>query len=163
MRVTNTLRTVVDRYRQFRAQSLESSLTTDKPATASSALPAFGPELANDGLRDSTEVYWATDIKTQNDPVPWWQVDLETETTVGRVVVVGFYGDARYYGFTVETSTDGTTWTQVADRRNNTEPSTRDGYNCLFGPVRARYIRVNMTNNSANTGRHLVEVMAFEK
>ena len=38
-------------------------------------------------------------------------------TDVGRVVVVGFYGDERYYGFSVETSLDGEQWTVVADHR----------------------------------------------
>jgi hypothetical protein len=28
--------------------------------------------------------------------------------------------------------------------------------------VEVRFLRVTMTSNSANTGRHLVEVMAFE-
>ena len=88
---------------------------------------------------------------------------MEKETDVGRVVVVGYYGDQRYYGFTVETSLDGKNWKMAADRRDNREPSTKAGYTCKFEPVKARYIRITMTANSANTGRHLVEVMAYEK
>ena len=49
------------------------------------------------------------------------------------------------------------------DRRKNTELSTADGITCQFPPRAARYIRVTVTSNSANTGRHLVEVLAFEK
>ena len=82
---------------------------------------------------------------------------------VGRVVVVGYYGDRRYYGFTVETSLDGKTWDTVADRRDNQEPSAAKGYTCRFDPRRVRYLRVTQTANSANTGRHLVEVMAYEE
>ena len=37
----------------------------------------------------------------------WWQVDLEQPTEVSRVVVVGYFGDQRHYGFTVEISPDG--------------------------------------------------------
>jgi len=81
---------------------------------------------------------------------------------VGRVVVVGFYGDRRYYGFMVETSLDGKTWNPAADRRDNKELSTGQGYTCRFDPRPTRYLRVTQTINSANTGRHLVEVMAFE-
>jgi hypothetical protein len=51
----------------------------------------------------------------------------------------------------------------LADRRDNTLPSTRQGVTCTFAPVRARYLRVNVTRCSANSGRHLVEVMAFAK
>ncbi len=137
----------------------EPNLTTGKPATCSSALPGHGATLANDGKRSSTESYWATDVN--NDKDPWWQVDLEAPVKVGRVVVVGYYGDQRYYGFTVEVSNDGKQWEVVADRRDNHEPSTRAGYTCRFTPREARYLRVRQTHNSANTGRHLVEVLAF--
>jgi hypothetical protein len=88
-------------------------------------------------------------------------VDLLEPTRVGRIVVVGFYGDERYYGFTVETSRDGKTWDMVADRRSNRELSTAGGYTCRFNPRPVRYVRVTLTYNSANIGRHLVEVMAF--
>ena len=115
--------------------------------------------LANDGLID-TESYWATDAAKV--PATWWQVDLEKPTKLGRVVVVGYYGDNRYYGFTIEGSLDGQKWTLLADRRNNKAPATKYGYTCTFEKREIRYLRVTMTGNSANTGRHLVEVMAFE-
>ncbi|KKK72272.1 hypothetical protein LCGC14_2905540, partial [marine sediment metagenome] len=35
------------------------------------------------------------------------------------------------------------------------------GYTCKFEPRKVRYIRITQTSNSANTGRHLVEVMAY--
>jgi hypothetical protein len=93
----------------------------------------------------------------------WWQVDLEQPVTIGRVVVVGYYGDPRHYGFIVETSLDGTAWEKVADWRENQQPSTVNGYSCRFEPRPARYVRVTQTQNSANTGRHLVEVMVYER
>lgn len=137
------------------------SLTTGKPTTCSSAISQYPARLANDGVRSDTDRYWATDVN--RDPAPWWQVDLEKPTTVGRVVVVCFFGDNRHYGFTVEVSRDGQNWEMVADRRNNREPSTEDGYTCIFQPRAIRHLRVTQTHNSANTGRHLVEVMAFER
>ena len=144
------------------ASKLEApSLTTGKPVTCSAALPGHPATLANDGRLDSTERYWATDVTS--DPDPWWQVDFGKPTTVGRVTVIGYYGDERHYGFTVEASLDGRQWETVADRRDNRERSTRDGYTCTFAPREVRYLRVRQTRNSANTGRHLVEVLAFEK
>jgi len=116
--------------------------------------------LANDGWSNWTDAFWATDVT--KDPEPWWQVDLEQPASVGQVVVVCYYGDQRFYGFTVETSLDGTAWDMVADRRDNREPSTAEGYTCRFPPQRVRYIRIRQTHNSANTGRHLVEVLAFK-
>ena len=137
------------------------SLTTGKPATCSHALGSYPAQLANDGFTRSTDSYWATDVQHGKDP--WWQVDLEKPATVGRVVVVGYYGDRRYYGFTVQTSSDGQTWQMAADRRDNRDLSTAKGYTCRFPPRPARYIRITMTHNSANTGRHVAEVMAYER
>lgn len=135
------------------------NLTTGKPVTCSFSLPGMDASLANDGVID-TDSYWGTD--TAKDKDAWWQVDFQNPTTVGRVVVVGYFGDHRHYGFMIEGSRDGTTWNMLADRRTNTEPSTKDGYACQFTPVEVRYLRLTLTGNSANTGRHLVEVMAFE-
>lgn len=138
------------------------SLTTGKPVSCSHALQQYPAELANDGCSRDTDQYWATDVNIGPEPA-WWQVDLEEPTTVGRVVVVGYYADDRHYGFLVETSLDGETWDLVADRRDNTAPSTQSGHACIFPPRPVRYIRVTQTGNSANTGRHLVEVMAYSK
>ena len=138
------------------------SLTTNKPAKCSHALPSYPARLANDGCSNNTNSYWATDVKKQPGDA-WWQVDLKEPTKVGRIVVVGFYGDQRHYGFTVETSLDGKTWDMVADQRENKAPSTQAGYTCRFQPRPVRYLRVTQTDNSANTGRHLVEVMAYEE
>jgi hexosaminidase len=138
------------------------SLTTGKPATCSHALPPHPARLANDGRSNDTGSYWATDVKVHPGEA-WWQVDLGEPTSVGRVVVVGYYGDQRHYGFVVATSLDGQTWQMAADRRDNKTLATSDGYTCRFNARPTRYIRVTQTHNSANTGRHLVEVMAFEK
>jgi len=139
----------------------EVCLTTGRPASCSSALPGHPARLANDGIVRNSQAFWATDV--HRDPAAWWQVDFEKPTTVGRVVVIGYFADRRYYGFTVEVSNDGNQWEMVADRRDNKEPSTDAGYACAFAPRSVRYLRVTQTHNSANTGRHLVEVQAFER
>ncbi len=137
------------------------SLSTGKPATCSHALAGFDASLANDGRSDDTDSYWATDVQQQPGEA-WWQVDLQEPVTIGQVVVVGYFGDERYYGFTVDSSLDGQSWDLVADLRANQQPSTPDGYSCHFPPRPARYVRVTQTHNSANSGRHLVEVMVYE-
>ena len=137
------------------------SLTTGKPASCSAELSSYPAALANDGRASSTDAYWATDVKS--DKAAWWQVDLEKPTTVGRTVIVLYYGDRRVYGFTVEGSLDGQRWDMLADRNDNKAPSTWQGISCSFTPRAVRYLRVAVTRSSANTGRHLVEVMAFAK
>lgn len=146
---------------EFKPAPLDApSLTTGKGVTCSSSLPPHPSHLANDGYVVNTDHFWATDVQQHPGP-SWWRVDLEEPTTVGRVVVVCYYGDKRHYGFTIETSLDGTTWQIAADRRDNKELSTVQGYTCQFKPRKTRYIRVTQTGNSANSGRHLVEVMAY--
>jgi len=132
-------------------------LALKKPATCSSSLPDNPALLANDGQFLDTETFWATDVGIDSDP--WWQVDLENAAFITRVTVVPYYGDHRYYGFTVETSLDGVTYDLVADHRDNTLPAVQQGYVCGFDKRLARYVRIKLTANSANTGRHLVEVM----
>lgn len=154
-------RRLFDKYGEtfFRRDAV--SVTTDKPVTCSHALPPYPAHSANDGRARDTDAYWATDVNIE--PEAWWQVDLERPTKVGRAVVVFYFGDQRHYGFTVETSLDGKSWQMAADRRDNKEPSTARGITCRFPPREVRYLRVNVTANSANTGRHLVEVSAFEE
>ena len=135
------------------------SLTTGKPTTCSDQLSPYPPSLANDGIRNNPDAYWACNADADGNA--WWQVDLEKAEEVARVVVVCYYGDSRYYGFIVEGSLDGQNWTVLADKRDNQLRSTIDGYECRFEPQTMRYLRVTQTANSANIGRHLVEVMAF--
>jgi len=135
------------------------SLTTGKPATCSDQLPPYPPALANDGIRNNPDSYWACNADADGNA--WWQVDLEKPEDVARVVIVCYYGDVRCYGFTVEGSQDGRNWTMLADKRHNFAPSTIKGYECRFEPQKVRYLRVTQTSNSANVGRHLIEVMAY--
>ena len=137
------------------------SLSTGKPTACSSVIAA------DSRPRWPTTAAHATPAPSgppmcRSTANPWWQVDLEAPTAIGRVVVVSYYGDERYYGFTVQTSLDGKSWDVVADQRDNKLPSTRAGYTCQFAPRKARFVRVTLPHNSANTGRHLVEVMVYE-
>ncbi len=135
------------------------SLTTGKPVICSHALPQFPAYLANDGCRSSTDSYWATDVR--KDPYCWWQVDLEKAERLARVELVFYFGDQRSYGFTLETSLDGKAWHLVDDIGEDYVEATAGGVLCEFEPRLARYLRVTVTHNTANTGRHLVEVLAF--
>jgi len=137
------------------------SLTTGKPVSCSWSLPPHSAERANDGRTLSTDRYWATDVG--RDPGAWWQVDLERPTSVGPRRGRHLLRDRRHYGFTVEGSLDGKSWEVLADRRDNREPSTRAGITLRVPARPARFLRVRVTSSSANTGRHLVEVEAFEK
>ena len=71
-----------------------------------------GTKPGGHGFAGATDYYCSTDVVKHKADAAWWKVDLVEPTTVGRVVVVCFYGDKRVYGFAVETSLDGTRWTR---------------------------------------------------
>jgi hypothetical protein len=90
------------------------------------------------------------------------QVDLERAANVTRIQVYPYWDSGRYYQYTVEVSTDGKAWTQVADRSQNTRPATPEGDTIELAARPVRFVRVTLTHNSANPSVHLVELRVFE-
>lgn len=134
----------------------EIGIAVDKPATASATAGNYAPARAVDGNATDLQSSW------QADPYPqWWQVDLGKATSINRIHVFPYWGMNRYYKYTVEISTDGKTWSRIADLSENTTPATPVGNNFLFQPVSARYVRVNMLYHNLNPGVHLVEARVF--
>lgn len=137
------------------------NITFNKPVTSSGGEnDGFYPQLANDGVLDSTQ-FWGA------QPAPkWWQVDLGKTCSLNEIHLYtwwgGEVGDGRYYQYKVALSMDGNTWTDVVDASTNTTPASKDGYRHKFPAAEARHIRVTMLKNSANPAVHLVEVRAFE-
>lgn len=133
------------------------NLTTGKPVTISGPRSdTEKPEYAVDGIAD-TGKYWGT------IPAPQWlQVDLEKEVTLDRVHIWPYWDGERHYGYSIEVSTDGKTWTTVVDASKNTETETERGREHKFNPTKARYVKVNMLSNSSNPAVHLAEIQVFE-
>ncbi|HWA82135.1 MAG TPA: alpha-N-acetylglucosaminidase TIM-barrel domain-containing protein [Fimbriimonadaceae bacterium] len=117
--------------------------------------PGGSPQNAIDGDMDT---YWAA------SPSPCqWKLDLGAVHPIKTIQLFPYWGDGRYYQFTVEVSADGEKWSTVVDQSKNEQPSTAAGQkSVLAAPVSARYLRVNMLRNSANVGVHLVEVRVYE-
>ncbi len=130
------------------------NLATKKPVTVEN--PEGGdPKVLVDGNMDA-ERHWAG--RTPSAVT----VDLESEFVVDRATLVTYSDRSRYYQFQIDVSTDGMTWTTVADAAENTQVASPNGYDRRFAPTRARYVRVRMLKNSANEGTHIVELMVFE-
>lgn len=133
------------------------NLATDKPVTSSGGWQDnWLPSKAVDGIPDNSSGWHA-------DPFPQsLTVDLGKQHAVSRIKLYPFHDGRRYYQYTIEVSTDGKSWKQVVDMTKNVQPSTREGDEHNFDTVKARYVRVNMLNNSANSGVHINELMVFE-
>ncbi|MBI5706545.1 MAG: family 20 glycosylhydrolase [Armatimonadetes bacterium] len=139
----------------FAYVDFDKSLTFGKPVTASGTEAEFKPEYVVDGLVQREKAWWGP-------PAPQWvQIDLEAEHDLNRIDVFPFWDGARAYQYTVEVSANKSAWTLVADRSKANEVETEKGHRHTFTPIRARYIRVNMLHNTANTSVHMVEVRAY--
>ncbi len=134
--------------------SLLAGIALDKPATAQSSLGAYTPGRANDadGTNNS---FWAA------GPYPqWWQVDLGDFFDITSVYIRNYYdGDGRYYRYEIHGSMDNVNFTKIAEK-TSTDPATDTGdtYNVT---TTARYLRVIMTYNSANSSVHISDFRAF--
>lgn len=136
--------------------NLEPGIAVGKPVTTSSPPEEHHrPEYAVDGNS------WDKDASSWwvGPPAPQWlQIDLEEAVRIDRVRVYPYWDGYRFYQYSVDVSADGESWTRVADMSGNTTPSRPAGDLHEFPPVEARFVRVTILHNSANTSMHLVEV-----
>ncbi|MGD0089515.1 MAG: discoidin domain-containing protein [Planctomycetota bacterium] len=133
----------------------EANLAVGKPVTASSQQGGHPASCAVDGNISLDSAWWA-------DPYPQWlKVDLEKVASIATIRIFLYWGDGRYYQYTLEVSKDDKEWRTVVDQSANTQPSTPEGHIYSFPPADVRYVRVNMLKNSANPGVHVVELQIF--
>ena len=110
-------------------------------ATASSTSKHGEPaEAAIDG--DPNSMWWSNNA--QADP-QWLMVDLGAERTVGGVSVAWWKAYAKNY--TVEVSTDGTSWREAA-RVEGRSNWLGDMDVLRFEPVKARFVRLHCTERA---------------
>ena len=142
----------------------EKNLTTGKHAAAGAGLPTAAPipaadfkpgNLALDGFADKDN-HWSI-----NPSPAWLAVDLVTPTRIDQIHLYTWWGDERSYQYVIDLSADGSTWQRVVDASANTVKTTDQGYRHTFAPTQARYIRVTMLKNSANSAIHICELRAY--
>ncbi|WP_157435940.1 discoidin domain-containing protein [Actinospica robiniae] len=131
----------------------DTDVAFNKTATAESSQAGHAPGMAVDD-DPSSESYWSA------DPAPqWWQVDLGSNYNLDDVTITNYVDGTRYYDYNIQASTDGVTWTTIATKNNDTvATSSGDSYAVS---VAARYLRVNMASDSANTGVHIANFVAM--
>ena len=132
------------------------NLLEGKSVTCSGATPNHPGQLANDGITDLETNYWES-----SDKNAWWQVDMGKINDISSITVIPFYGDAKsYHQFVVKISVDGKNWNTYFDMSKNTKPLGKAGANYTGQPTSVRYIKIEILKDSANEGKHLVEVIA---
>lgn len=138
----------------------EVGIAIGKPVKASGKIEFdHKPEFAVDGNSSDPEgsSWWVGPPSPQQ-----LTIDLEKIRKVCAVHVFPYWDGSRYYQYTIELSVDGDKWINAADMSNNTTPSSPIGDYHKINPSKdARYIRIIMLHNSANTSMHLVELKVF--
>lgn len=137
--------------------SMAENLAYRKPVRASGVFGAMAPEIAVDGNFD-VNAYWGC----QNTPV-WLAVDLGKAIAVNKIKLVTWYNNRRYYGYRIESSTDGAKWQTLIDASDNKAVATSAGYVHQIDERSVRYIKVTITSNSegGRFGGHIVELQVF--
>lgn len=113
---------------------------------------------AQSGENISSPVDWSKTFWEAGPYPQWWQVDLGDIFDVNKIVIRNCV-DGQYYHYTIEASLDGKTWKQVAAKADNAVATNQgDTYNMQ---TTCRYLRVNMTYNSANCEVQISDFRAY--
>jgi hypothetical protein len=120
----------------------------NRPTKASSELATARANAANDGDQGTA---W---LASRNQIGEWWQVDLEHFSTISFVKIA--FADSVEYGYKIETSQDGDTWSAPACTRTEGGPGAYN--NLVTGGVVARYVRITLTAIPANARVGIREV-----
>ena len=116
------------------------NLASNKAVTASSQSSGYEATKVVDG---STSTRWST-----NNYPQWIRIDLGTNYSINRTEMLPY--DNRAYKYKVEVSTDGTSYTTVVDRTDNT--ASNSVLSDYFPAASARYVRFTITGCSGYTG-----------
>ncbi len=132
------------------ADAAETVVSQGKPATASSTEVA-GAYLATEANDGNNGTRWGSAWSATQ----WWQVDLGTPTAVSRIAINWEAAYAK--AFTIQFSSDGTTYTQAYATTTGT-----GGQQSLTVSGTARYVRINLTQRALdNYGYSFWEFQVF--
>ena len=125
------------------------------PASAENTESSNLPSYAND-TDGSNNNFWSGTAFPK-----WWKVDLQYNCSITSIVIRNYVDGGRYYQYNIEASTDDITYTKIAEK-TNTNLATDDGDTYTLSAT-ARYLRVNILNNSSNPGTHISDFRVYGK
>jgi hypothetical protein len=122
--------------------------------TASSYNSGYSPDRAVDGIDSSLSNYWGTG---RSGFPQWLKLDLWSVVPVNRLTTHFFDNDSRTYTYSVDVSSDGSTWTTVVATK-----VAGGNVNDDFNVVLARYVRLNVLGSTVNPSVDVEEVKVFQ-
>lgn len=120
--------------------------------TASAYKDNHPPIQAVDG-DDSLFSFWDSTPGSVDEEPQWLKLDLGSVQTFSNIRTHFYDYDGRTYRYSIETSTDGSNWNSLVS-----EKSGRGVVWDTFASVSARYVKINVFSNTANSYAHIVEV-----
>ncbi len=133
------------------------NLALGRPVFSSPWEQGWPPERSVDGRTSYRDGYWAGAAP----PPQWLVVDLGEAKRISRARIYFYAGDQRAYAFSLEGSLDGRSWELLADFSREPRPAAPKGLQVTFGPLRARYVKITVTKNTANTSAHIAELQVY--
>lgn len=135
------------------------NLALNKPVTASGYTQTYVPANAVDG---NTSSYWES---TNNAFPQWFQVDLGSSVSVGRIVMdlppSSSWG-ARTQTINIQGSTDGTNYTTLVPSKGYTfDPTTGNTTSVTFTATSVRYVKLTFTANTGWPAGQLSELQIY--
>jgi hexosaminidase len=129
-------------------------ISLNKPATSSGQ----NPQLVNDA--DATNAGGYFDSVLMGGKNAWWQVDLQGVYSLSSIVNRNYVDGSRYYHYYVRGSLDGVHWSAPIAWKFDNTPAAGAGETIAVTGV-ARYVRVNIVHNSANSSAHLTDFKVY--
>jgi hypothetical protein len=142
----------------FASSNTNTNLALNQPASASGYTQTYTPGNAVDG---NTGTYWES---TDNALPQWLQVDLGASKSISKIVLdLPSTWGARTQTLSVLGSTDGSTFTTlVASAGYTFDPTTGDTVTISFPSTSTRYVRLNITGNTAWPAGQISEFQIFQ-
>lgn len=138
------------------------NLALNKTVTSTSSVENYGwfRTKINDGVRgssSSTARGWSSSLGVTSNHTESVTIDLGSANTVSKVDLYprndsGQLGSFFPINFTIQVSTNGTTWSTVATQTNYPKPTSGGVQSFNISPVNARYVKVEGTNLRLETG-----------
>ncbi|KRE69728.1 discoidin domain-containing protein [Paenibacillus sp. Soil750] len=149
------------------------NLALNKSVSATSSVENYGwlKTKINDGLRGSTSSTargWSSALGVTTNHTESVTIDLGTVNSISKVDLYprndsGQIGSYFPIDFTIQVSSNGTTWTTVVSKTNYTKPTTGSVQSFTFATVNARYVKVESTNLRVEDGlNYMMQIPEME-
>lgn len=159
VRVWDKNKTIYQDTQVLYAKSKSANLTSYEKNTIKSVIVSSTPEAANhkDNIIDGDfTTRWTTMAVGE-----WALFDLGEVKDIDAISIAHWRGNERIYKFSILTSEDGDTWTEVANTQNSGE--TEGNELVEFERQKARYIKFVGGGNTVNANSNILEFAALTK